>query len=173
MRLDYTVTWLEMTARPDTPRRDPPMPGLSVIRAHSPTVHFFRYLYDAVGSAYEWTDLHAETDAEISAFAAHEAVHLNVVYLHGCPAGFIMLDYRAAPVAEVAFFGLMPEFIGRGLGPWLLLEGIHDAWDAGATTLTVNTCTLDHPGALPLYRRCGFVPVRSEVQSRESTLPAA
>lgn len=172
MKLDYTVTWLEMATRPDAPRRDPPMPGLSVMRAHPPTVHFFRYLYDAVGAPYEWTDLHAESDAEIAAFAQHEAVHLNVAYLDGCPAGFVMLDHRAAPVVEVAFFGLMPEFIGRRLGPWLLLEGIHDAWDAGASTLTVNTCTLDHPGALPLYRRYGFVPVRSEAHSRESTLSA-
>ena len=163
----YTVTWLEMTARPAAPRRALPHPGLSLVRAQNPPVHYFRYLYDAVGSAYEWTDLHAWTDAEIAAFAQADAMHLNVAHLDGCPAGFVMLDFREVPVADIAYFGLMPEAVGKGLGSWLLLEGIHDAWDAGIVKLTVNTCTLDHPSALPLYRRMGFIPVRSEERDRE------
>ncbi len=163
----YTVTWLEMTARPALPRRALPLSGLSLVRAEIPPVHYFRYLYDAVGAPYEWTDLHTWSDAEIAAFAQHDAMHLNVAHLDGCPAGFVMLDFREAPVADIAYFGLAPEFVGRGLGSWLLLEGIHDAWDAGIDRLTVNTCTLDHPAALPLYRSMGFVPVRTETRERE------
>lgn len=169
MKLDYTITWLETTTRPDTPRRSPPDPTLSIHRAHHPTVHFFRYLYDAVGAPYEWTDMHAWSDAEIAAFVQNEAVHLNVAYRRGCPVGFIMLDYRAHPVADIAYFGLIPEAVGAGLGGWLLREGVHDAWDAGIDTLTVNTCTLDHPGALPLYRKLGFEPIRQEKRQRDST----
>ena len=165
--LDYTVTWLEMTARPPTPRRAPPATGLSLARAANPPVHFFRYLYDAVGAPHEWTDLHAWSDEEVAAFAQNGAVRLNVAYLGGCPAGFVMLDLRARPVADIAYFGLMPEFVGRGLGAWLLLEGVHAAWDEGIDRLTVNTCTLDHPAALPLYRKAGFAPVREEARSRK------
>lgn len=164
--LDYTVTWLEMTARPALSRREAPA-GISLARAENPPVHFFRYLYDAVGSAYAWTDLHAWSDAQIAAFAQDEAVHLNIAYAGGCPAGFVMLDFREAEVADVAYFGLIPEFVGRGLGSWLLLEGVHDAWDAGIEKLTVNTCTLDHPSALPLYQKTGFDPVRRENRRRE------
>lgn len=167
MTAGYTVTWLEMTARPAIPRREMPRDGLSLVRARNPPVHYFRYLYDAVGSPYEWTDLHAWSDADIATYVRHEAMHLNVAHLDGCPAGFILLDFREAPVADIAYFGLVPEAVGRGLGSWLLLEGIHDAWDAGIEKLTVNTCTLDHPDALPLYRRMGFAPVRSEQRERE------
>jgi GNAT superfamily N-acetyltransferase len=78
-----------------------------------------------------------------------------------------MLDFREAPVADIAYFGLMPEYTGLRLGSWLLLEGIHDAWDTGVGKLTVNTCTLDHPSALPLYRKMGFRPVRTEDRTRE------
>ncbi len=163
----YTVTWLEMTSRPATPRRPMPRDGLSLVRAWKPPVHYFRYLYDAVGAPYEWTDLHAWSDDEVAAFAQHEAMHLKVAHLDGCPAGFVMLDFREAPVADIAYFGLVPEAVGGGLGSWLLLEGIHDAWDAGIENLTVNTCTLDHPSALPLYQRMGFVPVRTEDMERE------
>jgi len=167
--LDYTVTWLEMTARTDMSRRATPDAALSLVRAHRPPAHFFRYLYDAVGSGYEWTDLHSWTDAQIADFAQDEAVHLNVAHRDGCPVGFVMLDFREHPVADIAYLGLMPEAVGKGLGAWLLLEGIHAAWDAGIEKLTVNTCTLDHPGALPLYRKVGFDPVRSAIQKRQSS----
>ncbi len=36
--------------------------------------------------------------------------------------------------------------------------------------MTVNTCTLDHPSALPNYLKRGFAIVRTEVQRR--TLPS-
>ena len=168
MILDYTVTWLEMTGRSDLPRRPAP-DGLSLVRAHDPPVHFFRYLYDAVGSPYEWTDLHEWSDAAVADYVRHEAMHLHVAYAAGCPAGFVLLDHREAPTTDVAYFGLVPEVTGRGIGTWLLLEGVHTAWDAGIGRLTVNTCTLDHPGALPLYRKVGFVPVREEARQRTAS----
>ena len=50
----------------------------------------------------------------------------------------------------------------RGLGGWLLQSAIELAWDKGPKKLTVNTCTLDHPKALPLYQKMGFQPTRRE-----------
>lgn len=163
----YTVTFLEMTARPERARLHAPMiAGLSLLRAEKPPVHFFRYLYDAVGSAYEWTDLHAVADEEIATFTQDSAVALYVLYLKGWPAGFIMLDYRTKPVCDIAYFGMAPEAAGRGLGKWLLGAGVHMAWDEGVGKMTVNTCTLDHPRALPLYQHWGFSPVRREERRR-------
>src|SRR5690606_5402512 len=63
---------------------------------------------------------------------------------------------------EIALLGLMPEFTGRRLSPFLLGAAIDIAWSAGIDRLTVNTCNLDHPRAFQLYQRAGFVPVRQE-----------
>ncbi len=169
----YTVTYLEMTARPERPRPHPPLnAALSLLRAETPPVHFFRYLYDVVGAAHEWTDLHAVSDADIAAFVQDSAVALYVAYLTGWPAGFIMLDQRVKPICDISYFGIAPEASGRGLGSWLLGAGVHMAWDAGAETLTVNTCSLDHPRALPLYQKWGFEPVRREERRRRVTTRA-
>ena len=44
------------------------------------------------------------------------------------------------------------------------------AWDReGVRRMTVNTNSLDHPRALPLYQRAGFEPVRRETHSRVLT----
>lgn len=63
---------------------------------------------------------------------------------------------------ELAYFGLIPEFIGRGLGWYFLHWAIERAWFQGAGRLWVHTCNLDHPRALMTYQRAGFVPYRHE-----------
>ncbi len=58
----------------------------------------------------------------------------------------------------------MPEFIGLALGPYLLGQAIEALWQKEPSRVLVNTCTLDHPKALPLYQRFGFRPYdRQEV----------
>ena len=56
----------------------------------------------------------------------------------------------------------MPEFIGHGLGRFLLLWAIHTVWERSPKRLWVHTCSLDHPGALVLYQKCGFKIYKTE-----------
>ena len=85
----------------------------------------------------------------------------------GWPAGFFVLDARQEGVVELAYFGLVPQVLGQGLGSFLLRSAVVMAWDrTGTRRMTVNTCTLDHPRALGLYQRHGFVPVRREARQR-------
>jgi GNAT superfamily N-acetyltransferase len=62
---------------------------------------------------------------------------------------------------NLAYFGLMPWMIGKGLGQAFLRDAVDTAWGAGARAVTVNTCTADHPRALPTYIASGFAPVRT------------
>jgi GNAT superfamily N-acetyltransferase len=87
-------------------------------------------------------------------------VEVMVLYAGGVPAGFAELNRRKADAVDLSYFGMIPDFIGMKLGPFLLNCAIDAAWSGGAKKLTVNTCTLDHPKALGLYQRMGFVPVR-------------
>ena len=91
-----------------------------------------------------------------------QKVEIYVLSVGNTPAGFIQLDCRSLPaVVDVAYFGLVPDFIGRGLGQYLLDWGVRASWnrDPAPQKLTVNTCTLDHPAALTAYQRAGFTPV--------------
>ena len=91
-----------------------------------------------------------------------EAVEIYVLYADGAPAGFAELDRRSRGEIELAYFGMMPFFIGRGLGRYLLAWAIERAWSYEPERLAVNTCTLDHPKALPLYQQLGFKPYKQE-----------
>lgn len=160
-KLDVTITYLEMTQPPQRPPRPAPVTPkpLSLQRVHNPTVSFYRYLQHTVGDPWLWWERRAMPDETIAAIVQDPKVELYVMTMGGVPAGFVELDFRAAPdKAEVAYFGLMPEFIGHGLGPYLLEWGIDCAWNRNPAPkrLTVNTCTLDHPKALSGYQRAGF-----------------
>jgi GNAT superfamily N-acetyltransferase len=90
----------------------------------------------------------------------HPEVELYVLYTGGQPSGFVELDRRPKPELAFAYFGLMNEFIGRGLGKYLLNWAVDQAWSYGPEKLTVDTCTLDHPRAIGEYQRAGFSPVK-------------
>ena len=92
-----------------------------------------------------------------------------MLYANGSPAGYYELDFADPQSARLVYFGLMPEWTGMRLGPWFLGTAIAEAFSRGAEEMRVNTCTLDHPAALPLYQRLGFEPVRQE--SRRLKIP--
>jgi len=153
-----TVTYLEMTARPSLPRIRPLVRKLALMRAERPPISFYRYLYDAVGRKWLWVDRKRLDDHQLAAIIHDEQVAIHVLYADGAPAGFVELDFRRMPDANINYFGLVPEWIGRKLGSYLLCWAIDEAWRHDPARLTVNTCTLDHPAALSLYQRFGFVP---------------
>ncbi len=164
----YVVTFLEMGARPGFPRPHVPAgPASALIGAERPPAWYFLGLYDAVGAGYEWTDQHERPAEEVAAFLADPAVGLYTFIRAGWPHGFFVLDGRTPLTCDLAYFGLVPEAVGHGLGTFLLHTALHMAWDRpGTRKVTVNTNSLDHPRALPLYQKAGFVPVRRESRTR-------
>jgi len=166
--IGYTVTFLEMDARPafDWPSL-PSGSAAALLKAEKPPVWYFLSLYDAVGSDYAWEDIHKREHDEIRDWLAQDVMSLYTLIEHGWPQGFFLLEQQADGEVELVYFGFVPEAVGRGLGSYLLKTAILTAWDRpGITKLTVNTCTLDHPRALAFYQKNGFTPVRREDRTR-------
>ena len=68
----------------------------------------------------------------------------------------VELDFRKEGECLIRFLGLVPELAGRGHGKWLFAQTLALAWRKGVERVHVNTCTLDHPAALPSYLKAGF-----------------
>lgn len=152
-----TVTFLEMTSAPGK-RIPSPARTLALMRAVSPPLHFYRYLYDVVGRDYLWVSRKRLSDADLHGIICNEQVEIYVLYVDGVPAGFAELDFRTAGEAELSYMGLVPGFVGMGLGQYLLAQATAIAWAHPIKRFKVQTCTLDHARALGLYQRMGFVP---------------
>jgi GNAT superfamily N-acetyltransferase len=163
VRVGVTVTFLRMDRRPADPA--PGLPeGATVVEQPRCSVAFYRYLYDTVGAPYVWWLRRAMPDAELAAQLHDPRVSIHVLYLDGEPVGFCELDARAVfgrtQDVNLSYFGLMPQAVGRGMGYAFLRHAVDMVWAGGAQGMTVNTCTADHPRALPSYLRAGFRVVR-------------
>jgi hypothetical protein len=161
-RIPMTVTFLEMTAKPSA--LPPPQPKLKTafLRVENPANHFYRYLYDTIGEKYFWVDRRKLNPEQLAAIIRSPNLLLYVLYTEGSPVGLAEIELRQGGTANIAYFGLMPEAIGRRLGFFFLYHSCMSAWGHPISKLLVNTCTLDHPRALPLYQRMGFAPYARE-----------
>ena len=155
-RVPMTVTFFEMTAKPSALPPPSPKGRHAILKAENPTPHFYRYLYDTIGGPYLWVDRKKLTPEALAEVIRNPQNALYVLYVEGCPAGMAELDLRREGACNIAYFGLMPEFIGKRLGYFFLYHACQNAWAHPISRLTINTCTLDHPRALPLYQRMGF-----------------
>ncbi|MBL4740502.1 MAG: GNAT family N-acetyltransferase [Sneathiella sp.] len=154
-----TITYLKMFEKPHPQQIPSPSAPHAILRAEKPTVAFYRFLYDAVGRDWGWLDRKKLSNDELKEIMEDKDTEVYVLYIRGVPAGYAELNYKKFPQSvDLAYFGIMPEFIGMKIGPYFLNWAIAQAWTRAPADITVNTCTLDHPKALPLYQRFGFVP---------------
>jgi len=161
-KLEEVITYLEMRARPARKHLTKRLDNLAVMRAHRPTVSFYRYLYNSVGAPWLWYERRLLHDDALKQIISDENVYVYVLYVGGVPAGYVELDARVRSEIEIAYFGLIPEFVGRGLGQYFLNWSVDKAWSFEPQRVWVHTCNHDHPHAGAIYQRAGFVPYRQE-----------
>ena len=127
---------------------------------------FNRDLYFAVGEQWQWIDKRPWTDKQWREYAAAPALRTFAAYYGDTLAGYYELRRDTEAGVEIAYFGLLPEFIGRGLGGALLTSAIEAAWSRcggiAPKRVWVHTCNLDHPKALANYQARGMVVYKVE-----------
>jgi ribosomal protein S18 acetylase RimI-like enzyme len=123
-------------------------------------------LYRLVGRSYHWADRLPWNEAEWRAAIDRPDVELWTAREGETIVGYFELEHRS-DAAEIRYFGILPDYHGRGIGGWLLTEAVRRGWQLGVQRVTVNTCTLDGAAALPNYRARGFVVVREDHQRRD------
>lgn len=150
-----TRSYLQLPT-PDALRGAPLRDGFRIEHAHPCPVPFFRFLYTEVGREYRWRDRLTWTDEQCAAHLGNPGVSIWVLYGHGAPGGYFELNTQHDGSVEIAYFGLMRDLIGTGLGKALLTAAAERAWALGPSRVWLHTCTLDDPAALPNYLARGF-----------------
>ena len=139
-------------------------PDVAIERVADPAPALYRHCYRTVGKDFHWRDRWEWTDTEIQAHLARPEISLHVAKRDGVLVGYYEL--RRVPEehsVEVAYFGVFPDALGRGLGKHLLSCAVRDAWATGPSRVWLHTCTLDHPAALPNYVARGFQTYKTEI----------
>lgn len=144
--------------------------GVTVARAATPVGAVNAFFYTEIGRLHHWVDRLAWTTAQWQSYAERPALETWIVYERGTPGGYAELDG-----SHVSMFGILPALQGHGLGGHLLTEVTRRGWEriqagegagANGAMVTLDTCELDSPLALPNYRARGFEVLREAVERR-------
>ena len=162
MQTKAVRTYLEIRDRAALQRASLPDPSIRIEEVCDCPPSFWRYLYTEVGRAYHWVDRLPWSDEEIRSYLQDPAVSLWLMTVGGAPAGYFELRRDRSEGTEIVYFGLLPEFTGRGLGGHMLTAAVDTAWAQSSGRVWLHTNTMDHPSALPNYLKRGFTAFDSE-----------
>ena len=143
----------------------------NIVRALKPTVSFYQYLYTQVGKGYSWYNRLLMFEKELQENIHDDAVEISVLWCSGVPAGFCELDCRNSNETEIVYFGILPEFRGRGLGPRFLDWTVHKAWASDPQRVWLHTCELDDKAAMPMYLKAGFIQYDEQMETQKVIYP--
>ena len=162
------TTYLEMRSR-DQLRPKRADARFQVREKRNRDWRFNRDLYLRVGQQWDWIDKRPWTDDQWKEYAAAPELCTFAGYYDDALAGYYELRRDRDGGVEIAYFGLLPEFIGRGLGGALLTSAIEEAWARRGgivpTRVWVHTCNRDHPQALANYQARGMIVYKVEKEA--------
>lgn len=156
------VTYLDMRQRPRLRRIAKPE-GWRFERLNQDLPRY-RALYRRIGEPWLWFSRTVMAEDALAAILGNPRVEAYALNDGKADLGLVELDFRTPGEAELAYFGLIPEAVGKGLGQVLMNEAIRLAFAKPIKRLFVHTCSLDHPSALPFYIRSGFVPYKLAIE---------
>jgi ribosomal protein S18 acetylase RimI-like enzyme len=140
----------------------PPAQSVRLERRRPIDATYYRALYQLVGEQWLWRDRLAWSDEALAHHLERPDVHIWVASIDSQVAGYFELQKQPDDDLEIVYFGLAPNFMGQGIGGWLLTRAAEESFALGARHVVLNTCTLDAPQALPNYLARGFRIVREE-----------
>ena len=143
-------------------------PSVRFVHRRDIDIEHYRRLYRDVGRRWHWRDRDAWSDEMLAAHLARPEVAVWECLVGSESAGYFELEHSGDSI-EIAYFGLAPDFIGRGLGKAMLTRAVQEAFALGPVRVWLHTCTLDSPRALPNYLARGFTPTRRERYVAEVT----
>jgi GNAT superfamily N-acetyltransferase len=159
------VTYLEMHEKPKeffVERKDTEF--ILLEKPVNPDV-YLQY-YSEVGKEHFWLDRLVMPKKELSELINAANIDVYAMQFENEPAGYVefIIDKK---FTEILYFGIMPAFIGKGLGKYALDWAINKAWSYNPEWIQLNTCELDHPHAIHNYRKRGFKETKTDIQQRK------
>ncbi len=158
-RITADVTMLEMLSPPKL-NLTWPISGLAFIETPEPEIKQYRAMYHAVGDNHFWVNRKRLTDGQLGALLYHPENYVTQLWKDNECIGFTEYHARHFPQMEIVFVGLLASETGKGLGRAMLSHTLQKIWNRNPTRVIIETNTLDHPSALPLYQKIGFKPYK-------------
>ena len=128
-----------------------------------PDFQLNKFFYKQIGKSYRWIDRLAWDDFKWMNYTNNSNLETYILRENDDLVGFFELLYNPElEETEISYFGLLEEYIGKGIGGYALSVAITKSFEKNIKRVWLHTCTLDHPNALKNYKARGMTVFRKE-----------
>ena len=123
-----------------------------------------KFFYKQIGKRHQWVDRLIWQDKDWLKYISNENLRTYIFKIENDLVGYFELIFNNND-CEIAYFGILEEFIGKGYGGFLLSEALKIGFKR-ANRIWVHTCSLDHPNAIENYKSRGMKIFKTEILKR-------
>ena len=157
-------SYLEIKSINELLVKNKPFSGLNLEKVNPPDFQLNKFFYKEIGKKHNWTDRLVWNDKKWINYLENSGVNTYILKYNKDFIGYFeqIIDKEKLD-CEIAYFGILEEYIGKKLGGYLLSEAIKISFNIGSKRIWVHTCSLDHKNALQNYLSRGMKVFKSEI----------
>ena len=134
-----------------------PDQNLILEKVDPPDIELNKFFYKNVGKNHRWVDRLLWDNLKWMSYLENKNVHTYVLKLNEDLVGYfeVIQDFSTNS-SEIAYFGILDDYIGKKFGGYFLSEAIKICFKLNSIKVWVHTCSLDHKHALKNYLNRGM-----------------
>ena len=157
-------SYLEIRSIDELVAKNKPFNDLHLEKVSPPNFQLNKFFYKEIGKKYRWIDRLVWTDKNWIDYLNTTGINTYILkYKKDLVGYFEQIFHKSDFETEIAFFGILEEYMGKKLGSYLLSEAIKKSFECGSKRVWVHTCSLDHKNALSNYLSRGMHIYKTEI----------
>jgi len=158
--------YLEIRSLKDLKVKKKPSDKVSIELLDNKNFQLNKFFYKQVGKKYQWTDRLVWQDKDWIKYVSDKNLKTYILKKDNDLVGYFELIFYQNE-CEMAYFGILEEYIGKNFGGYMLSESIKIAFEKKIKRLWVHTCSLDHKNAILNYKARGMEVFKTEELKRK------
>ena len=149
--------YLEINSLENLNKFKSPNKNLILEKVNPPNIELNKFFYKNIGKNHRWVDRLVWDNLKWISYLDNRNVHTYVLKINKDPVGYFeVIQDLSINSSEIAYFGILDEYIGKKFGAYLLSEAITQCFKLKSKKVWVHTCSLDHKHALNNYLNRGM-----------------
>ena len=163
MSIKVERNYLDIVSLKDLSEINKPSNNFNVRLVNPTDFQLNKFFYKQIGKKHRWVDRLAWDENQWIKYINNSSVKTYTLKDNNNFAGYFeqIFDQKKLE-CEIAYFGILQDYLGKRLGGYLLSEAIKKSFEMGANRVWVHTCSLDHKHALKNYQSRGMKIFKSE-----------
>ena len=158
--------YLEINSIEDLKTKAVPSGRFSIKEEDKNNFALNKFFYKQIGKKHEWVDRLIWQDKNWMDYISNKNLKTIILRKENNIVGYFELLFDNNE-CEIAYLGILEEYIGKGYGGFLLSEAIRLGF-TNSRRIWVHTCSLDHPNALENYKSRGMKIFKTEILKRKA-----